>query len=168
MNSGRETMLRIVKILLVLAVALWGLLGAFGNVTDWAGTRGAVAATTTMSTFDAGEESWRATSSPLIITAGAIFIPTMKILSSLFCFAGAARMGGAVGRDAATFQASKALALTGCAIAMLLLFLGWVVIGETWFELWRSDIFRELALDSAFRYFGMIGVIALFVAQREE
>jgi hypothetical protein len=42
------------------------------------------------------------------------------------------------------------------------------VIAETWFEAWRSDLLRDVALNSAFRYCGMIGVIALFVGMREE
>ena len=55
-------MLRLVKILLVASVAAWAFAGAFGNLTDWAGTSGAVEATTTMATFEGGADSWRATS----------------------------------------------------------------------------------------------------------
>ena len=44
-------MLRTTKICLVLTVALWGLLGAFHNVTDWSGTTGAVGAVTSMVTL---------------------------------------------------------------------------------------------------------------------
>jgi predicted small integral membrane protein len=70
--------------------------------------------------------------------------------------------------DAAAFQKAKAIALTGCAVAMFMLFAGWIVIAETWFEAWRSDLLREQALQSAFRYCGMIGVIALFVGMQDE
>ena len=45
-------MLRIIKILLILSIAAWALIGALGNVVDWAGTMGAVEAATSMSTFD--------------------------------------------------------------------------------------------------------------------
>ena len=47
-------MLRIIKIALVLSVALWAILGARGNIADWKGTVGAVAAVTSMATFPGG------------------------------------------------------------------------------------------------------------------
>lgn len=161
-------MLRTIKIALIVSVALWALLGAFGNVTDWGGTTGAVAAATSMSTFDGGAESWRATTSPVINTVGAVFIVLFKIAAGLLCFAGAWRMWAARKGDAAAFQSAKALALTGCAVAVFMLFAGWIVIAETWFEMWRSDVMRDVALNSAFRYAGMIGVIALIVGSRDD
>lgn len=161
-------MLRIIKILLILSVAAWGLLGAFGNFIDWSGTSGAVSATTSMSTFEGGAQSWRATTNPMLIMAGAISIPLLKILSAAMCLAGARQMWGARTADASTFQTAKSLALTGCAIAIFMLFTGWIVIAETWFELWRSDAMSSSALNTAFRYAGLIGVIGLFVAVRED
>ena len=161
-------MLRIMKILLVLSVAAWALAGAFGNVDDWEGTVGAVAATASMATFEGGPESWRAVDNRAVALAGAVFILSMKIIAGLLCLIGAQRMAAARGGDAAAFQAAKSLALTGCAVAVFMLFFGWIVIAETWFELWRSDVFRPLALDSAFRYAGLIGVIALFVNTRDD
>ncbi|WP_425408078.1 DUF2165 domain-containing protein [Hyphococcus sp.] len=161
-------MLRIMKIVLVLTVAMWGLVGAFGNITDWEGTKGAIAATTSMSTFEGGAESWRATSNPAVIMAGAIFILTLKIMTGLLCLAGAWRMAAARKHDAAMFQHAKSLALTGCAVAVFLLFAGWIVIAESWFELWRSDVLRDVGLGSAFRYGGMIGVIGIFVGMPDE
>lgn len=41
-------MLRMLKILLIVSVASWGLLGVFNNILDWDGTTGAVGATTSM------------------------------------------------------------------------------------------------------------------------
>lgn len=161
-------MLRLVKILLVASVAAWAFAGAFGNLTDWAGTSGAVEATTTMATFEGGADSWRATSNGGLILAGAIFIVVLKIASGLLCLAGVGQMAAARGADAVAFQRSKSLAIAGCALAVFMLFAGWIVIAETWFEAWRSDYLRDVALQSAFRYAGMIGVIALIVGMRED
>jgi len=113
-------MLRIIKILLILAVASWGFIAALQNLIDWQGTLGAIGAATSMA-------------------AGT-----------------------------AEFQRSKDLALSGCAISILMLFGGFVVIAETWFELWRSDVLRGPVLDSAFHYGGMIALIALFVGSPDE
>jgi hypothetical protein len=40
------------------------------------------------------------------------------------------------------------------------------VIGESWFEFWRSDALRP-ATDGAFRYGGFIALIALMVGARD-
>ncbi len=156
------------KILLVLSVAAFGLLGAIGNMTDWAGTTGAVSAVTSMATFEGGAESWRATTNPGIILAGSIYIPLLKTIAGLLCLAGAWRMWAARASDAATFAKAKTLALTGCAVLIFMLFSGFIIIAETWFELWRSDVMRGPVLDSAFRYGGFVALIALFVASKEE
>lgn len=161
-------MIRIVKILLIVSVAFWALLGAVENVVDWDGTTGAVAATVSMSTFEGGAESWKATSSVAVVTAGALLILFGKLAAGLFCLAGTWRMWRARAGDTAAFQSAKIPALAGCGIAVFLLFTGWIVIAETWFELWRSDMMRDLALQSAFRYGAMVGVIALFVGTRND
>ncbi|RED15726.1 DUF2165 family protein [Parasphingopyxis lamellibrachiae] len=161
-------MIRIIKILLIVSVASWALLGAVENVVDWGGTTGAVAATVSMSTFEGGAESWKATSSVAVVTTGALLILLGKLIAGLFCLAGAWRMWSARASDAVAFQNAKVLALAGCGTAVLLLFAGWIVIAETWFELWRSEMMRDLALQSAFRYGAMIGVIALIVGARDD
>ncbi len=70
--------------------------------------------------------------------------------------------------DPAAFSASKKWALTGCGVAVFMLFAGWIVIAETWFELWRSEVLRDVALDSAFRYAALIALIALFVGANDD
>ncbi len=161
-------MLRSIKILFVLSVAIWGLLGAFGNIVDWSGTTGAVAAVTSMSTFEGGADNWRATANPAIIIAGALFIMLSKTIAGLLCLAGAWRMWAARKSNADAFAKAKTFALTGCAVAIFMLFSGFIVIAEGWFELWRSDVMREPVLGSAFRYGGMIALIALFVGARDD
>ena len=160
-------MLRITKIGLVLSVALWGILGVRGNIIDWKGTTGAVAAVTSMSTFAGGAGRWEATTNPAIILAGAVFIVLFKVTSALLCLAGAWRMRQHRASDAEAFGRAKTLALAGCAVAVFGLFAGWTVIGEGWFEFWRSDALREAAGGGAFRYGGFIALIALMVGARD-
>lgn len=153
--------------MLAALVALWALMGAFFNFYDWSGTTGAVAATTSMATFEGGAGDWRATSNPVVILLGALFIPLMKTVAGILSLAGAYKMWTARKGDAASFAKAKELALAGCGVAMILLFGGWIIIAETWFELWRSDVMREAALQTAFRYGGMITLIALFIASND-
>jgi len=161
-------MLRATKVLMVLTVFLWGVVGALLNVIDWPGTLGAVTAATSMATFEGGAESWQATANPVVVWLGALFILLSKIAAAVMCLIGAIRMWLNRGADAATFAAAKEYALAGSAIAVIMLFAGFIVVAESWFELWRSDVLRAPVLDSAFRYAGMIALIALFVGMREE
>lgn len=160
-------MLRTAKIFLVLLVALWGFLGALGNISDWNGTVASVGAVTSMATFDDGPV-WRATSSQVVNWSGALFIMLSKLAAGVMCVIGALSMWRSRASDAVVFNAAKKFALTGCAIAVVMLFGGFIVIAETWFELWRSDVMRGPVLDSAFRYGGLITLIALFVATRDD
>ena len=100
-------MLRIVKIGLVLSVALWGILGARGNIADWKGTTGAVAAVTSMSTFAGGADRWEATTNPVVILAGAVFIVLFKVTTALMCLFGAWRMAAHRTSDAEAFGRAK-------------------------------------------------------------
>ena len=161
-------MLRIMKILLAASVALWGLLGAVGNIGNWNATTGAVAAVTSMSTFPGGPERWQATTNPAIILAGALFILLAKIATGLLCATGAWRMWTARKQDAVAFAQAKPLVLSGCSVAIFMLFVGFSVIGEGWFEFWRSEELREQAGAPAFRYAALIAVIALFIGARDD
>ena len=109
-------MIRTVKIGLVVSVALWGFIGALGNILDWSQALGAVTAVTSMATFEGGSESWQATTSPIIIWAGALFIMLSKLTAGVMCAVGAGRMWQSRGSDAADFAAAKSIALAGCGI----------------------------------------------------
>lgn len=161
-------MLRIAKVGLVFTVALWSFIGAFRNIISWDGTLQAVAAVTSMVTFEGGAESWQATSNPAIVWMGALFIVLSKVTAGMLCSIGVGRMWQAKENDAEAFAASKEFALAGCVVAIIMVFGGFIVIAESWYELWRSDVMRGPVLDSAFRYGGMIGLIALLVASKDD
>lgn len=161
-------MLRIAKIALILIVVCWAIIAALQNVVDWQGTLGAVGAATSMSTFEGGAESWQATSNIAVIWLGALFILGGKIAAGGLCLIGAWQMWTSRQADETAFRAGKQLALVGCTVALVMLFGGFVVIAETWFELWRSDAMRGPVLDSAFRYAGMIALIALLVSTADD
>ena len=161
-------MLRTLKIVLILSVAAWGLLGAFGNFMDWNGAVNAVSAVTSMATVKGGAESWQATNSQPLIFIGAALIVLLKIVCGILCLIGANDMWRARAGTAQEFQLAKSYALSGSAVAIILLFLGWIVIAGIWFELWRSPTLGRSALDTAFRYGGYIALIALFVSARDD
>lgn len=152
---------------MILTVSLWGFVSVFQNLINWSGTIGAINSATSMTTFTEGAASWQATSNPIIIWIGALFIVGSKLATAFLCSFGAIGMWQARQIDLAAYKTAKEIALTGCAIAVIMLFGGFIVIAEGWFELWRSDSMRGPVLDSAFRYGGMIALIAIFVASED-
>ena len=160
-------MIRTAKTGFIVTVMLWGLVGALGNILNWGETLDSVVAVTSMTTFQGGAESWQATSSPVIMWLGALIIMLSKLATGIMCAVGAARMWRSRSASAAEFAAAKTLALAGCAVAVIMLFGGFIVIAESWFELWRSETLGAV-LPVAFRYAGMIALIAIFVAMTDD
>jgi predicted small integral membrane protein len=165
--AGEETdMLRIAKILLVAAVVAWAVVGLWTNLAELGSVTGAVAAVTSMGTVPADDPlRGRATTSELIIFAGGAFILLFKLATAGLCAAGVWRMWSSRSAEAGAFAKAKNLALAGCSVAVLGLFVGWIVIAEEWFETFRS---AHDAGELAFRFGGFIGLIALMVATRDE
>lgn len=156
-------MIRIVKIGLIITVVFWGFFGALGNVLHWDETLSSVTAVTSMVTYEGGSESWQATSNPLVTWLGALFIMLSKLSAGILCMVGARRMWQSRNGSVTDFSAAKGTALAGCGIAVIMLFGGFIVIAESWFELWRSEAMGGV-LSAALRYGSMIALIAIFVA----
>ena len=160
-------MLRIMKTLLILSVAAWGFVGVQGNFEDIGGTVGALEATVSMATVPDMQDHWKATTNPVVVWLGVLFIITGKIGAGVLCALGAVNMWRARKADAAAFNTAKKFGLAGCAVAVLMLFTGWIIIADSWFYLWNSDALRDVALGAAHRYAAIIGIIAIFVGQSD-
>ena len=160
--------LRLIKIMLLAAVAAWALIGGLFNILLWGETLGSVSAATSMVTIEGGPEKWQAVSNPALSWLGAVFIAGSKIAAGVLIIRGILQMWGARNEPAEAFAEAKKMAIAGCGVAMFMLFAGFIVIAETWFELWRSDVMLDPVLGSAFRYAGLIGVIAIFVGQSND
>ncbi|MEO0345870.1 MAG: DUF2165 family protein [Pseudomonadota bacterium] len=160
--------LRLLKAALVAAVAVWAAVSLLQNLLNWSATLDAVRATTSMVTFDAGPGSWQATSNPIAVWLGALFIGGGKLAAAVLCGVGAAGMWLNRTAQDASYAVSRRTALIGCGVALFMLFAGFIVIAEVWFGLWQSESLREPVLESAMRYAASIALIALFVASSED
>jgi predicted small integral membrane protein len=98
---------------------------------------------------------------------GAVWIIAGDLAAAVLCTASVARMWSARNATGAEFAAAKKLALAGCGILAIMLFGGFIVLAEAWFELYRSDALRGPVLDTAYRYLGSVVLIALFIANKE-
>lgn len=159
-------MLRAVKIVLVALVALWGLIGAFGNLTHLGGTYDAVRTVAAMEGVEGINGGPPSTENSIIVWLGVALIVIGKIAAAVFCGAGAVAMARSAGGSASEFQHAKRLALVGCGAAIVMLFGGFAVIGESFFQMWQTPV-GQLAGAGAFRYAGYIALIAIFVGQED-
>lgn len=160
-------MTRMVKIGLIFTVFLWGLFGTLYNVTNWGETTGAVLAVISMTTFEGGADSWQATSNPVVVWVGALFIVAAKMATAVLCGLGGWRMWEARKGDSAAFAGAKRLAIAGCGVAVIMLFGGFIVIADNFYDLWRSHDMRPV-LDAVLRYGAMIALIGILVGATDE
>ena len=158
-------MLRIVKIVLVILVVVWGLIGGVKNFADVDGGLGAVQSV--MNPPESVElPDWQKVTNSIAIWIGWLIIPLGKLGAAGFCALGAWRMWASRKLESVSFNQAKELAIAGCGVAIAMLFGGFFVVGEVYFDLWMTPL-GDVALPNAFRMIGCIGVIALLVAQRD-
>jgi len=160
-------MLRIIKILLAAAVGAFGFVSGIFDIFYWDNTVAAVAMVTSMSSWDGGVSSWQSVNSAPLNWFGAAWIVALDLGYAMLCAIGVMRMWSARNACSAQFGVAKTLALAGCGLAAIMLFGGFFVGAETFFELWRSDAMRGPVLDTAFRYLGSVLLIALFISSAE-
>jgi predicted small integral membrane protein len=160
-------MLRVVKMVLIAWVAIFAFLSGIFDLVHWGNTVEAVGMVTSMNSWPGGATSWKAINSALLNGLGALWIIGGDLTAAVLCIAGVARLWRARYAHEGEFALAKRIALAGCGVLVIMLFGGFIVLAEAWFELWRSDALRGPVLDTAYRYLGSILLIALFVASKE-
>ncbi|MDJ0759970.1 MAG: DUF2165 family protein [Woeseiaceae bacterium] len=150
-------MIRTLKILFAAIVAFWGLVGVIGNLASLSVAYEYVEMVTGMSdVFEEGRPAppWR-TASPVIVWAGVMLIVLGKLGAFVFCSIGAFRMLKVRTADTRAFAAAKKYAVFGCGLAVVMLFGGFTVVGETMYLMWVNPD-GEHAAAGAWRYGGFI------------
>ncbi len=157
------TVVRTIKIALIMLVGLWGLISGLGNL---AMTDSGFIATAEVVGADgrSGVVDWQRIESPPLIWAAWALLPLGKLAIALLCFYGAWRMWLSRRAPGDEFNAAKAVALLGCGIAIAMLFGIFMVVADTYFRFWLTESSSRV-MPIAFRYVCSIGIIALFVNQ---
>ena len=162
-------MIRSLKILLAAIVAYWGLIGVMGNLMSLDLTYDYVEMVTTFSGIPPKEGAefppWQ-TSSPIVVSLGVLLIISGKLGAFVFCSMGAYKMTKAYKATAEQFAKAKQFAMMGCGLAVVMLFGGFIVIGETMFLMWANPDGADAA-QSAWRYGGFIALTMIFLGQKE-
>jgi predicted small integral membrane protein len=155
----------IAKALLVASIALYYTLVVFNNLTDYDSNYQFVRHVLMMdSTFPGNRGMWRTINSPTIHTAFYISIIAWEILSMLFCWVAAVRLGLAV-RSATNFARARSLAIAALAFGMLQWMVAFLTVGGEWFLMWQSHAWN--GQGAAFREFAILGIVLIFVALPE-
>jgi predicted small integral membrane protein len=166
---------RLCKIALVAAVGFFLLVVVLNNaVFDYPSNYGFVQHVLSMDTLFSGEtQTWRAFRDPVAGRHGywlhhAFYwtIIAWEAGTGALCFAGARKLWLGRRADAATFNRAKDLATIGLAVSLLQWFTAFLTVGAEWFLMWQSKSWN--GQDAAFRMFACIGIVLLFLNQRDE
>ena len=156
--------LRIAKVSLVFAVALFYSFVVLNNTTDYASNFQFVRHVLMMdSTFPGNHGMWRALNAPALHTAFYLSIIAWEALTMILLWWGGARLAGALRRTTAEFNQAKHIAISALALALLMWLVSFLTVGGEWFLMWQSRTW--IGQDAAFRMFTVIGIVLLLVAQ---
>ena len=159
------TIIRYVKIFLVLAVGFWGIIGTIGNLSGLPDVYNLVRDITSMSGVPEGVgPPWR-TANPLIVSIGVAAIVLGKIAAVIGGIGGVSMLRN-VNAAPNDFSRSKRLAVAGCGLAFALVFFSFTVVAESAFFMFY-DPQHVGAAEVAFRFAGSFALVTIFVAQPE-
>jgi predicted small integral membrane protein len=155
---------RIIKIVLVGTVGLFGLLTGIDNIIDYPTNLAIVQHILSMDMLPRSSPLLgRAITSAALQRAAYDLIISLELLFGTLCLLGAIRLASAGGT---TVAKAKDLALAGLGLGLTLYVFGFLVIGGEWFQMWQAGEWNMQ--QPAFRFAGIIGIILLFVALSEE
>jgi predicted small integral membrane protein len=157
---------RYAKIAMCLLLAIFCLLVAFDNITDYTTNYLFVQHVLSMdTTFPGSELRYRAITSPAMWQLAYALIIAGEALTGVLFLAGAVRLFQARNAPGADFNRAKALAVTGAALAFLVWFFGFMVVAGEWFAMWESQTWN--GQEPAFRFYVTVLVVLIFVLQSD-
>jgi len=156
--------LRLAKIAMTASLALFALLVAFGNVTDYASNFTFVQHVLSMdTTFPGNALMYRAITTPALWHAAYWLIIAGEAVTGALLAAGALSLWRRRDAPAGEFNAAKRLAYLGATAGFLVWFLGFMVVGGELFAMCQSQTWN--GKQSAFRFTVVILAVLIFVAQ---
>lgn len=158
--------IRLCKTALVATIAVFFIVVAIGNITDYGTNWVFVQHVLAMDTiFPESTLRWRAITDQRLAALAYWFIISWEIITAAILAFASLRMAGA-SRDRELFAQAKPIAILGLTFGLLLYGLGITVIGGEWFAMWQSKTWN--GLDSAARFMVLDGVILLVLLASEE
>lgn len=155
---------RLSKLTLLAAVALFMTLVAIGNITDYGSNWQFVQHVLSMdTTFRSPNLMWRAIADPMVQTLAYLLIILVEAASALTLWFGCLRLWARRRDGAGRFNDGKDAAVAGLTLTMLLWGLGFIAIGGEWFAMWQSQDWN--GQDAAFRFLAFSGIVLIYLVQ---
>ena len=154
--------IRLSKASMVLAVAFFASLVAFGNITDYGSNFAFVKHVLLMDTiFPDATIKYRAIETPWMHHAGYIFIIALETLTALLCWVGGFKLLAARSLASYDFNHAKGWAIAGLTLGFLTWQVGFMSMGGEWFGMWMSETWN--GVPDAFRFFITIITVLIYV-----
>jgi predicted small integral membrane protein len=155
--------IRLAKILMVAAIALFASLVTFGNLTDYGINFTFVQHVLSMDTiFPFSTIGYRAITSVALHHIAYAVVIAAEAVTALLCWIGAGVLARHLRANARIFNRAKTVAVAGLTLGFLLWQVGFMTIGGEWFGMWQSKDWN--GVPSAFRFVMVIAAVLIFVA----
>jgi predicted small integral membrane protein len=155
---------RIAKAIMVASLALFALLVAFDNLTDYDTNYAFVRHVLSMdTTFPGNALLYRRITSPALWQAGYALIIAGEGLTGIALTVATGSLAWHLRADATRFNHAKRFAVLGAAVGFLVWFFGFMVVGGEWFAMWQSPLWN--GQEPAFRFYLTILAVLIFVNQ---
>lgn len=154
--------IRLCKVALVAAIALFFTLVAYGNIADYDSNWQFVRHVLSMDTiFPDSTLRWRAITDPSVQEFGYWLIIATQIVVAILLWAGVLRL--LANLRGPNFDRARSLAVVGLTLGFLLYSVGFVSIGGEWFAMWQSEVWNGNMKALAFLTMIALVLIALLI-----
>jgi predicted small integral membrane protein len=155
--------LRATKVAMSASLALFALLVAFGNITDYGANFAFVQHVLSMdTTFPDSTLHWRAITSPPLWHAAYWVIILGEALTGAAYAIGTVALARGLRDSGAVFNQAKRFVYVATGLGFLVWFLGFMVIGGEWFAMWQSNTWN--GQGAAFRCYAALLGAGIFIA----
>jgi predicted small integral membrane protein len=156
--------LRIAKMSLVFAVALYYSFVVFNNVTDYDSNYQFIRHVLMMdSTFAANHGMWRALNQPALHTIFYLSTIMWETVTMFLCWWGGVRLATTLHGTAAAFHSAKGVAIAALSLSLWMWLVAFLSVGGEWFLMWQSKAWN--GQEAAFRMFTVVGIVLLLLVQ---
>lgn len=159
------TLIRAAKIIIALAVGLWGLTGLMGNLFGALEVYSDVERVTSMAQVPEGEGPPWGTSSAFVVWMGVLAIILGKVAAIIAGIGGVLMAINLRANDTA-FKDAKRLAVAGCGLAFAINFATFTIFAESIFFMFYTTNLTAVG-ELAFRFTASFALATLFIAQDE-
>jgi predicted small integral membrane protein len=155
---------RIAKVIMVASIAVFALLVAFDNLSDYETNYAFVRHVLSMdTTFPGNTLLYRRITSPALWQAGYGLIILGEALTGMALAIATISLARHLRSDGPRFNHAKRFMIIGAALGFLVWFFGFMIVGGEWFSMWQSPTWN--GQEAAFRFYMTILAVLIFVNQ---